>query len=268
MISPGAAARRVSAIARNTFVEAARNRAFLGLAVAAVALVASSIVLSSLALRDQMARVLVDFGLFSIGLLEVVIAVILGVILVYKEIDRKTFYLILPKPIRRYEVLLGKFLGLLAVLAISLVVMGTAWVVSLAWRGVDIRLDMLKALPLVWMEAALVTSVAVFFSSFATPVMSGVFTLGVFIVGREVYLLRELLGASKGMLVRSGAARGLAEATVWAFPDLSVFDIGKEVILNVPVGWGYVGWAGAYAAGYCVVFLALAAVVFERRDFV
>jgi ABC-type transport system involved in multi-copper enzyme maturation permease subunit len=260
--------RRVLAIARNTFVEAARNRAFVGLGVAAVGLVVSSIVLSSLALSDQMSRVLIDFGLFVIGLLEVVIAVVLGVILVFKEIDRKTFYLVLPKPIRRSEVIVGKFLGLQLVLWIALMLMSTVWIASLVWRGADVRPDMFKALPLCWMEAALITAVALFFSSFATPVMSGVFTLGVFLVGRDLYLLQELLGTPKGVLATNEAARAIAKATVHVFPDLSVFNISHEVILDIPVGWDYVGGAGLYALGYVVVFLALAALVFERRDFV
>jgi ABC-type transport system involved in multi-copper enzyme maturation permease subunit len=259
---------RVLAIAKNTFVEAARNRAFLGLGIAAVALVVSSMVVSSLAISDQWARVLIDFGLFTISLLEVVIAIVLGVILVYKEIDRKTFYLVLPKPVRRTEVLAGKFLGLLAVLALSVVVMGCAWAVSLAARNVPLRPDMVKALVLVWMEASLVTSTALFFSSFATPVMSGVFTLGVFVVGSDIDILRELLQSTKGALATNAGARAIAEATVFAFPDLSVFRVGRELIVGVPVPWDYVGGAAVYCLGYCLLFGALGALAFRRRDFV
>ncbi|NOZ02226.1 MAG: ABC transporter permease, partial [Deltaproteobacteria bacterium] len=83
---------RIDAIARNTFIEAYRNRAFLGLGMAAVGMVVSSMALSQLAVTDQAGRVLVDFGLFSISLLEVIIAIVMGVILIYKEVDRKTFY--------------------------------------------------------------------------------------------------------------------------------------------------------------------------------
>jgi len=257
---------RVAAIARNTFVEASRNRAFVGLGIAAVGLVVSSIALSGLAIADQASRVLTDFGLFAVGLLETVIAIVMGVILVYKEVDRKTFYLVLPKPVRRAEVLAGKYAGLLLVLAIALVVMGAAWALSLASRGVDVRPDMAKALTLVWMEAAVVTAVAIFFSSFASPVLSGVFTFGVFLAGRTLYILQELLAARKGVLATSKAARGVASAAVTLLPDLSVFDVGKELILGVPVTWDYVGAAALYALGWCVLFMALAMLVFERRD--
>ena len=258
---------RVIAIARNTFVEAARNRAFWGLGVAAAGLVVSSIVASGLAVSDQASRVLVDFGLFAIGVLEVVIATVLGVILIYKEVERKTFFLVLTKPVHRHEVVLGKFVGLLGVLGVALLIMAAAWFVSLWTRGVLLSADMGRALLLSFMEGALVTSVALFFSAFATPVMSGVFTVGVFLVGRNIALLEELLAARKGPLVRSPLARAVAEAAVFIFPDLTRFGVEREVILGIPVTWEYVGACALYCAGYCLFFLALAALIFRRKEF-
>ncbi|NOZ01117.1 MAG: ABC transporter permease subunit [Deltaproteobacteria bacterium] len=206
--------------------------------------------------------------MFSISLLEVIIAIVMGVILIYKEVDRKTFYLVLPKPVRRSEVVAGKFTGLLAVLAVAIVVMGLAWVLTLTARGVVLRPDMFKAMILVWMEASLLTSVALFFGSFATPVMSGVFTFGVFLVGRSLVVLDNLLTAKKGLIVTNPEIKFIADTVVNIFPDLSVFNIGKEIILGVPVGWDYVGGAGLYCLGYCICFLALAMLIFSRRDFV
>ncbi len=263
----GGTFRRMGAIARNTFIEASRNRAFIGLGIAAVALVVSSMAISSLALSDQRARVLVDFGLFAIALLEVVIAITMGVILVYKEIDRKTFYLVLTKPIRRVEVLAGKFVGLLAILLLSLAVMGIAWCLSLWARDVPLPPDLVQALALTWLQAALMTSVALFFSAFASPVLSGVFTFGAFLVGSMVPVLQDLLTLQKGALAQSPAARMLAELTVYVTPDLSVFNVGKELILGIPVTWSYVLAAGGYCLAWSAIFFALAALVFERRDF-
>lgn len=259
---------RIYAVALNTFIEASRNRAFVGLGIASVGLVATSMALSQLAVRDQAARVLVDFGLFAISLLEAVIAIVMGVILIFKEVDRKTFYLVLPKPVRRSEVILGKYVGLLGVLLVALVLMGAAWFISLWLRNCPIEADMIKALILIYVEAALVTSAALFFSSFATPIMSGVFTFGIFLVGRSVSLLDELLRARKGVLVRNPIARAIGEFVSAYFPDLSVFHIGKEIILGVPVGWDYVLGCALYCLGYSIFFLALAILIFRRKDFV
>ncbi len=259
--------RRVLAIARNTVLEALRNRAFLGMGIAAFGLIVTSIAISGLAVRGQTERVLIDFGLATISLFEVVIAITMGVILIYKEIDRKTFYLILPKPIRRSEVMVGKFAGLLVVLAVSLILMTIGWIVSLLARGVSLPAGMPQALVLVWCQAALITSVALFFSAFTSPVLSGVFTFGVFMVGASVEILRELLAARKGALSEPGPARLVAEAAAAIFPDLSVFNVGKEVILQVPITWDYVGASLFYCACYCLFFQAAGALIFQRRDF-
>ncbi|HOC98927.1 MAG TPA: ABC transporter permease [Myxococcota bacterium] len=259
--------RRTFAIARNTVLEAIRNRAFLGMGIAAFGLVVSSIALSSLAVRDQAERVLVDFGLAATSLMEIVIAITMGVILVFKEIDRKTFYLVLPKPIRRSEVIAGKFVGLLGVLGASLLLMAAGWLISLQVKGISIPAGVPQALLLVWAQAALITSVAIFFSSFASPVLSGVFTFGVFMVGSSVTVLQELMQARKGMLATPGPARLIAEGAVAVFPDLSVFNVGKELILRIPVTWEYVGASMLYCGFYCLFFLAIGALVFQRRDF-
>lgn len=259
--------RRVNAIARNTFLEAARNRAFLGLGIAAMGLVVASLALANLAISDQKARVLTDFGLFAIALLLVVIAVTMGVILVFQEVDRKTFYVVLTKPIRRYEVLAGKLLGLYGVLAIALVGMSAAWLVALRIQGVPLLPDMAPALVLVWMQAAVLTSVALFFSAFATPLMSGVFTVGFYLIGSSLTVLQDHLSARKGALVTDPTARALARAAVFLLPDLSHFHVGKELVLGIPVGWDYVAAAGGYALGWVLLFFSLAVLVFERRDF-
>jgi ABC-type transport system involved in multi-copper enzyme maturation permease subunit len=259
--------RRIAAISRNTFIEAARNRAFVGLGIAAMGLVASSMAVSSLAIADQMARVLIDFGLFAISLLEVVIAVTMGVILVYKEVDKKTFYLVLSKPIRRSEVLAGKFFGLVGVLAIAVLLMTVAWVGSLILRSVPLKPDMPQALVLAWLQAVLITSVALFFSSFSSPILSGVFTLGVYLAGSSVPVLNDLLSLKKGALASSEAARFVAQTATAVLPDLSIFNVGKELILGIPISWGYVGAAGAYCLGWCLLFFGLACLIFERRDF-
>jgi len=263
----GGSVRRTLAIARNTVLEALRNRAFVGMGLASFGLIVTSIAISGLAVRGQTERVLIDFGLSTISLLEVVIAITMGVILVYKEIDRKTFYLILPKPIRRSEVLAGKFLGLLTVLAVSLIVMSAGWIISLLARGVTPPVGFIQALVLVWTQAALITAVAIFFSAFTSPVLSGVFTFGVFMVGSFVTILQELLSAQKGMLATPGIARLVAEVAVAVFPDLSVFNVGSELILRVPITWEYVGSCALYCAFYCLLFQAAGALIFQRRDF-
>jgi len=263
----GGSFNRIGAIAINTFTEASRNRAFIGLGIAAIALVVSSMAISGLAVSDQRARVLVDFGLFAVSLLLVVISITMGVILVFKEVDRKTFYVVLTKPIRRAEVLAGKLLGLLSVLVVTLFLMGLAWVLVLVIRDVALPADLFKALILAWLQAALVTSLALLFSTFASPILSGVFTFGVFIVGTMIPVLQDLLTLRKGPLAASPAMRFLAEGTIKVVPDMTVFNVSKELILGIPVTWHYVSGAFFYCLGWSALFFALAVLIFSRRDF-
>ncbi|MBM4388818.1 MAG: ABC transporter permease, partial [Deltaproteobacteria bacterium] len=179
----GDSLRRTYAIAYNTFIEAVRNRAFITLLILAVLFVVFSIALSGLAVADQQIRVLKDFGLFSVSTLSIIISIVMGSILIYKEIEKKTFYVILTKPIRRLEVIIGKYFGLLAILAILNAILTSAWVISLAAKGGGFSIEYLKSATLIFFETAIITSVVIFFSSFSTPITSGVLAGGVFVVG-------------------------------------------------------------------------------------
>lgn len=259
---------RIRAIARNTFKEAVRNRAFIGLLLLALVFLISSVVLSALAVSDQAPRVVVSFGLFGISLFGVVIAVVMGVILVYKEIEKKTIYTVVPKPVHRFEIILGKYLGLLAILVVELSILALVWFLILWTKDVTVTLEHVKALLLVFFEVMLITGVALLFSAFSSPILSGIFAALIFVVGRVVYIVDEMLRAGSGLFVTSPELRPVGKAVVAVFPDLNVFNGSHEVLLGVPIAWDYIGSALGYALSYVVVLLALATLLFQRRDFV
>ncbi len=259
---------RILAVAANTFRESARHRAFIGLLLGAFILILSSLLVSELVVYDQQRRVVQDFGLFFISFAGVVIAVIIGVLLVYKELERKTIYSLLSKPLHRYEFLVGKYLGMLLVLATVTLVLGGSWFLVLIVRDVPVRLVFVKAVLLIFGELSIVSAVAILFSSFSSPVLSGIFTFGIFVVGRQVYFINELLTSSKGLFVTAPQLRPLGEAVTRIFPDLSLFDVAREILLEVEVSWLYVSQSLAYALCYVVILIAMAVLVFQRRDFV
>lgn len=263
---PAASLRRIAAVAGQTVREAGRNRLFYGLLAAAVLLLVSSIVLSDLALVDQKARLVQDFGLFTIPLLGVGTAILLGALLLYKEIERKTLYAILPKPVRRSEFLLGKFMGLALLLAGEVALLAACWLGVLSLRGGVITAALGHALVLAYAEVLLVTSVALFFSALSRPVLSGVLTAGVFLVGRVAYVVQDLLGAQKGAFVEDPAMRAFGKVLVAVVPDLSTFQVADEVLLGWGVPLDYVAAALGYGACWTVVFLIGAVLVFEKRD--
>jgi Cu-processing system permease protein len=260
---------RIWALGVNTFREAVRNRVLYSLLFFAVALILSALVLAQLSLHEE-ARITRDMGLGGISLFGVLIAIFVGVNLVYKEIDKKTVFSLATKPIHRWELILGKFIGMVLTLLVQLVIMGAVLVAVLWIEGSNVEPALVRAVTLCFLEASVVTSVAILFSSFSSPFLSGAFTLGIFVVGRSLPDLREVVNKLPEGIVRS-AVRTLMHVA----PDLRLFWVSGQMVdgryVSVHgdfVAWSYVGMAGLYALGYCAVALCLASIFFSRRDFV
>ncbi|MDB4968238.1 MAG: hypothetical protein JWN44_3927 [Myxococcales bacterium] len=265
---------RIVALALNTFREAIRNKVLYLLALFGVGLIVLSVPFSQGALHEQM-RVTRDVGLAGIELFGVLIAVFVGVNLVYKEVDRKTVFALIPKPIHRYEFILGKFVGMLMTLAVMFAIMSAlmAAVLSVQTEATNAPSNsaaIVRAIALLFCEVTVVTAIAVLFSSFSTPILSGAFTLGMAVVGHFTPELRELtarIGTVPSRIAIAGAMR--------LFPDLNLFYVsgamvgGQRVTVHGSfVDWGYVGTAALYGAAYSGCALALAMIIFSRRDFV
>src|SRR2546423_15115422 len=159
---------RVFAIAHNTFREAVRNKILYALLVFAIGVIRFALPLGQMSLTEQ-ARVTRDVGLAGIELFGILIAVFIGVNLVHKEIDRKTIYALVPKPLYRFEFIIGKYFGILATVAVMVVVMTGILLLVLVAQEAPIEGSLIRAVTLLFLELMVVTSVAVLFSSFSSP---------------------------------------------------------------------------------------------------
>jgi ABC-type transport system involved in multi-copper enzyme maturation permease subunit len=260
---------RVLAIAVNTFREAIRNKVLYSLLFFAVALIASALALGQVSLHEE-ARVTRDLGLGGIALFGVLIAIFVGVNLVYKELDRKTVFSLIPKPIHRYEFILGKFVGMVLTLAVQVAIMSAVLFAILYIEEAPIEGALVRAISLLFIEVIVVTAVAVLFSSFTSPFLSGVFTLGVFLVGRSTPELRELIFKLPQPALRHGLSLALG-----IVPDLHIFYVSGAMVGGHPVtvhgdyvNWSYVLQGAGYGVLYAGCALGLATALFARRDFV
>jgi ABC-type transport system involved in multi-copper enzyme maturation permease subunit len=260
---------RILALGLNTFREAVRNRVLYLLLVFALLLILSSLLFGQLSVHEEV-RVTRDLGLGGISIFGVLIAVFVGVNLVYKELDKKTVFSILPKPIRRFEFVLGKFAGMAITLAVQVAIMAAVLLAALKLQGGDLGPMIFRAIVLTYLEVVVVTSIAILFSSFSSPVLSGVFTLLVFVIGRFAPELRQLVTK-----LPEGAGQTVAAAALRIVPDLHVFYVsgsmvdGRYVSVHGDfIAWGYVAIAALYAIGYVACTLTLASIFFSRRDFV
>lgn len=259
--------RRIAAVAGNTLREAGRAKLFYGLVGVAVLLLLGSLLLSDLALVDQKKRLVQSFGMAVIPLVGVGTAILLGATLLHKEIERKTLYAILPKPVRRSEFVLGKFGGLCLLLAAEMLLLTLCWWMVLWLRDGTLTPAMVRGLGLHYIELMLVTAVAMLFSALSRPVLSGVMTAGVFAIGRVSYVLTDLLAAQKGVFAEVPAMRALGKTLVAIVPDLSAFTVSDPILQGWAVPWNYVASAGLYGLCWTAAFVVGAMLLFERRDF-
>jgi ABC-type transport system involved in multi-copper enzyme maturation permease subunit len=306
---------RIYAIALNTYREAVRDRILLGVIILAAGLLALTLALAELSLDQQM-RVVTDLGLASISLFSVVVAIFLGSSLLYKEIERKTLYVILPKPIARWEFLLGKYFGIVMTCAVFIAIMGalqmlvtaiqagasTALIVAVPvalllvlgvglvvakdrttvipiWSAialaacasiclsVDVELfRLLASLVLSLGEVMILAAVALFFSSFSTPFLTGAFTFGVWLVGRAAH---DMVAMKTHVL--SPGVKTLLTWLAEIVPNFNLFVPGRTALVTQGTEYGpplaYVAASMGYAVLYATVTLFIAAFVFRRRDF-
>ena len=255
---------RISAIARNAFREAVRDRVLYNLVLFVLILTGASIFIGELS-GGQERKVIVDLGLSAMLLFGVFIAIFVGVGLVYKEIERRTIYAVFSKPVGRGEFLVGKYLGLCLTLLVNVLVMGVG--VSLALLYVSKGWDPLiptiwPAVLLIYMELMLLTAIALLFSSFSSPALSALLTFMVFIIGHFSADLKNL-----AVSLGSSSARTLFTALYYLLPNLANYSFITPAAHGRAPSAGFVFATGLYALVYIVVILAAATLVFSRRNF-
>jgi ABC-type transport system involved in multi-copper enzyme maturation permease subunit len=255
---------RVTAIARNAFREAVRDRVLYNLVLFVLLLTGASVFIGELS-GGQERKVIVDLGLSAILLFGVFIAIFVGVGLVYKEIERRTIYAVFSKPVGRGEFLVGKYLGLCLTLLVNVLVMAVG--VSLALVYVSGGWDPLiptiwPAVLLIYMELMLLTAIALLFSSFSSPALSALLTFMVFIIG---HFSADL----KGLAVSLGStsAKWLFTGLYYLLPNLANYSFITPAAHGRAPSAEFIVATGLYAAVYIIVVLAVATLIFSRRNF-
>jgi ABC-type transport system involved in multi-copper enzyme maturation permease subunit len=248
-------------LAMNTYREAVRDKLLYNLLLFAGLMIASSILLAQIQLgHDE--RLYRDVGLSAIAFFGVLIAIFVGINLVHREISSKTIYTMLSKPVQRWEFLVGKYVGLLTLLAVEVAIMSACFIAVLFAKGSEFYSGLLWSILLIYFELALVTAVAIFFSSFTTPYLAGMFTVALWIIG-------HLLGDLRAFGSRSDipGLKALMEALYWTLPNLDRLDIKADASAGNPIELARIGAAALYAWLYSFVLMAGAMLLFQRRDF-
>lgn len=251
---------RILAIATNTVREAIRNKLLYTLLVFAILLILSGVFLSALSYVES-ERILQDVGMAATRVFGVAIALFVGVGLIYKEVDRRTVYTILSKPLTRAEFLIGKYVGLVLTVWMQVGIMVLAFAAVSLLTGAPLTGAHVAAFGLLCMELAVVVAIATFFSAFTTPMLASFFTGGLWLVGNLTRSLRDLGAQSDIESVRV--------ATSWLYrvlPDLEGFNLSVEAVHGLPIAASDVWLAIVYGTAYSSIVLVAAVMVFQRRD--
>src|SRR3989442_256629 len=213
-------AQRISAIALNTFRESVRDRVLYNLILFVLVLVTASIFVSDLSL-DMESQFTAALGLSAMLVFGAVIAIFIGVGLVYKEIDKRTIYGLLSKPVHRHEFIIGKYAGLCLTLLVNSALMVLATELAILYvngKFIPLHTAVLAAAYLVYLELALLVAVGLTFSSFSTPMLSALFSFAVYVIGHFSKDLLEMAALSN-----SAVTRALLTALYYLLPNLSNF---------------------------------------------
>jgi ABC-type transport system involved in multi-copper enzyme maturation permease subunit len=264
----------VARVALSVFRESVRDRVLYSLVLFAVLLIGASYAIGQLT-AGQDIKIIKDLGLAAISVFGLLMAVFIGIGLVWKEVERRSIYNLLSKPLRRHEFILGKYFGLVLTLVVNLGAMTVAFFVVLAvmgrtfpaearasWAAPAADAALLVAIGLILVELALVTAVALFFSTFSTPYLSAVLTLSLWVIGTFNQDLRNFEA-----VVASPQAAWLMRGLYYVLPNFGAFDVKAQVVHGLAVPAAYVLTTVAYGVVYVSLLLVAAVLVFSRRDF-
>jgi len=252
---------RIWAVSLNTFKETIRNRVMVNILIFAIGLILLSLVIGDWSMGQQV-KVIKDFGLSAMSLFGLLIAIFIGIRLMVEEFEQRTIYVIASKPIHRWEILVGKYLGLSITLAVNVIFMSLAlWGADLFMEG-KIDFGLAPAVLLIYIEILLVVGLALFFSSFVSPNLSAILTILVFIIGHLSGFLRDYV-----QLHPENSYNWVLKLIYWVVPNLETLNIKMAVVehLNRPphaVAYGFL-----YGIGYILILLVFTIAIFNRKDF-
>jgi ABC-type transport system involved in multi-copper enzyme maturation permease subunit len=252
---------RIQTLASNTIREAIRNKLLYTLLGFGVVMIGSGVLIATLS-YVEVDEILQDVGLGAIRFFSACIAIFIGIGLIHGEVERRTIFTILSKPVSRTEFLIGKFVGLTLTVWLQLLLMALVFGLVSWLAGAPLSWNHGLAILLIGFELMVLVAIATLFSCFTTPMLSAMFTVGLWLVGhlsRDLYALSQQSG--------EGSASTLAGWIFRLLPDFEVFNKTLEAVHGLPISSAEVGMALIYAIGYMIGTLTLGSIIFSRRDF-
>jgi ABC-type transport system involved in multi-copper enzyme maturation permease subunit len=253
---------RITCIASNTFREAVRDRVLYNLIAFAVLLSGAAILVGQISI-DIEKLVVINLGLTAVSLFGIVIAILVGIGLVSKEIEKRTLYTVLSRPVRRWEFIVGKFFGLAGTLIVNAFFMAIGVFAALLYVAHKFQSAdgwVLVALYFIILQFLMICSLALLFSSFSSPLLSAVFAFSLFVIGTFSEDLRNFANMAKGI------TQWLATGVGYVIPNFSALNVISSVAHGQPVSGQLIFYNTLYALLYSGMALAGAILIFQKRN--
>jgi ABC-type transport system involved in multi-copper enzyme maturation permease subunit len=253
---------RILHIAANTFREAVRDRVLYNLIAFALLMSGAAILVGQISIGIER-LVVVNLGLTAVSIFGVVIAIFIGIGLVSKEIEKRTLYTVLSRPVQRWEFIIGKFFGLAGTLVVNTFFMAIGVFAALLYVSHPLhRADgwILVALYFIILQFLMITAIALLFSSFSSPLLSAVFAFALFVIGSFAGDLRGFAGMAQG------ASHWLATGVAYLVPNFSSLNVITSVAHEQPVTSQVIFSNSLYALVYTGMALCGAVLIFEHRN--
>jgi ABC-type transport system involved in multi-copper enzyme maturation permease subunit len=255
--------RQTIAVTRNTFREAVRDRVLYNLVAFAVIMIGSALLFGQISLGIHKIMV-INLGLSSISIFGLLIAIFIGIGSVHKEIDKRSLYAVLSKPVRRWQFLLGKFAGLNLTLIVNTAIMTAGLWAALFYLTREFQaqdVSIWAAIYFIILELTLVSALCLFFSCFTTPVLAAIFTFLLYFVGSFSPDLKAFAEMSTSPLTRQ-----LMTGLYYLLPNFSNFQVSAWVSNGNSIASGMIISNSLYAVCYCSFLLMASVFIFSRKD--
>lgn len=253
---------RIRHIASNTFREAVRDRVLYNLVAFALLLVGAAILVGQISI-DIERLVVINLGLTAVSLFGMVIAIFIGIGLVSKEIEKRTLYTVLSRPVRRWEFIIGKFFGLAGTLVVNTFFMALGVFAALLYVSRHLQRPdawLLVAIYFIILQFLMITALALLFSSFSSPLLSAVFAFALFVIGSFAEDLRGFAALTTGI------TRWLASGLAYLVPNFSALNVIGSVAHGQAISGHLILYNSIYALFYAGMALSGAVLIFEHRN--
>ncbi len=253
--------RRIFAIAKIVFKESLRSKVIISLIVLAFLLIILSIFLDPITLGETV-RIVKDVGLTSTSFFSLLIILLAGTRLIFQETDKKTIYLIIPKPIKRKEFLLGKFLGLLSIIWLIGIATGLFLIIILLLFKISFGMILIIAILFILLQFTLLSSIVIFFSTFVSPVLVGFFTIMTYIIGFLIKDLSFFLQKTDSIIVKY-----IIKSIMLIVPNFYYIDAKLWAVQNISISINYIIFVITYTIIYTILFLYISFLIFDKKEF-